>query len=377
MNLPQPLLVADRESLDACLQRCAHSDAIAVDTEFVRTDTFFPELGLIQLSDGDAVWLVDPLAIDDLSGLGNLLTDPGVVKVFHSCSEDLEVLRQRFGVIPQPLFDTQVAAAFLGHGHSRGYSALVESVLEIQLDKHETRSDWLQRPLTEAQQRYAAEDVYYLHKVYRRLVAGLEACGRSSWMEEEMIDLVAQAREPESPDTYYLRVKNAWKLSPTNLALLRELTRWREVEARERNRPRSRVVPDRAFIDLLRLRPSQSSGLYGIDGFHKGMIRRYGDKVLEILHSDPDVDGLEELQQPLDKEGRALLAHCRQALEARAEELGMAVELLARKKELEPLVRSALAGTPQLPPRLARGWRRELFGRELVDCVMCRRKTDE
>src|SRR6056300_1073507 len=139
MNLPEPVLVIDQSGLELCISQCFRADAVAIDTEFVRTDTFYPRLGLIQLSDGDRVWLVDPLAIDDFSLLKALLMSADVIKVFHSCSEDLEVLRHEYGVTPEPLFDTQIAAAFLDYGFSRGYSAIVEAVLGVTLDKHETR----------------------------------------------------------------------------------------------------------------------------------------------------------------------------------------------------------------------------------------------
>ena len=236
--LPDSVLVSDQTALECCVAQCLVADAIAVDTEFLRTDTFYPLLGLIQISDGETVWLIDPLALNDLGRLRTLFLDERVVKVFHSCSEDLEVLRCAMDVVPQPLLDTQIAAAFVGYGFSLGYSALVSATMGIELDKHETRSDWLQRPLSSAQLRYAAEDVFFLIMAYRTLVTSLEETGRSSWVEEEMNELVKQASFPETPENYYLRVKGAWKLDQADMALLRKLTCWREQEARQRDRPR-------------------------------------------------------------------------------------------------------------------------------------------
>jgi len=369
MILPAPVLVTDSDGLDLCVDACLATDAIAVDTEFVRTDTFYPLLGLIQISDGEQVWLVDPLAIEDFGPLETLFSCPSVVKVFHSCSEDLEVLRHQLGLLPSPLFDTQVAAAFLGHGYSRGYSALMATVLDIHLDKHETRSDWLRRPLSDAQLLYAAEDVYFLIKAYRKLVTGLEDSGRSQWMAEDMADLLAAAMDPETPDTYYQRVKGSWKLSRDELALLRDLTSWREREARLKNRPRNRIVPDQVFLDLLRLKPARVGELGKVEGFHTGAVRRYGEAVLDILHGEPDTQDLELPAAPLDKSAKSALARVRQRLDSKAEALAMAVELLARKKDLEDLVRSSLRGAPVLPERLARGWRREVIGEGLLDAL--------
>ncbi len=280
MTLPTPLLVQSEAALAECCERCRHAGAIAVDTEFERTSTFFPILGLIQLCDGETVWLVDPLTIRDFSSLRNLLTDPDVVKVFHSCSEDMDVLRHHLNLVPAPVFDTQVAAAFLGYGYSRGYSALVEKVLDVALEKHETRSDWLQRPLSKSQLVYAAEDVHFLIQVYHRLVGELEATGREDWMAEEMAQLQAVAENPEPLENYYLRVKGAWRLPSLDLARLRAMTLWREREARQRDMPRNRVVPDKALLEMLRTGPRNVKGLFGIDGLRPGMVKRYGETLV-------------------------------------------------------------------------------------------------
>ena len=369
MNFPQPVLVDNPADLEECVARCLAADAIAVDTEFVRTDTFYPLLGLIQLSDGEQVWLVDPVALENLAPVRQLLLDPETVKVFHSCSEDLEVLRHWLDAVPAPLFDTQVAAAFLDYGFSRGYSALVEAVLDIQLDKHETRSDWLRRPLSESQLRYAAEDVFYLMHVYRHLQEGLRESERSSYMGEEMADLVAQAATEEDLESYYQRVKGAWKLDMAELAALRTLTTWREEEARLRDRPRNRIVSDKALLEMLKFKPQQVNGLYSVEGFNKGLIRRYGEQLMELYQQAHSEEGLQPIPEPLDKPEKALMSRCRQVLEERAEELGIAQELLAKKKDLEPLVRTARAGATRLPARLAAGWRYAVCGEALYNAL--------
>lgn len=369
MKYPQPTLVATSEALNDCCRQCQAAEAIALDTEFVRTNTFYARLGLIQIYDGETIWLVDAPAVDDFSALIELFQNRSVTKVLHSASEDLEVFGQLLGVLPQPLFDTQIAVAFLGLGYSKGYSAVVGELLGVQLDKHETRSDWLRRPLTESQQHYAAEDVFFLLEVYRLVRTGLEESGKLAWMEEDMIDTLRSAAVPESPEDYYRRVKGAWRLSASDMALLRRLTTWRELEAREKDRPRNHIVPDQVLLDFIQLKPTTINRLHGIDGFHSGAIRRYGETLMSLLREAPQLEVVEPPPPPLDREARKLLGSCRQQLGECAEEHHMAAELLARKKELEALVRSRLEGRVALSGRLAQGWRKDIIGEDLYDHV--------
>lgn len=368
LTLPAPHLVASDSALADCCAVCARAPRIAFDTEFIRTDTFHPKLGLIQLCDGDTVWLVDPLAIGDFAPLKALLRDPAVVKVFHSCSEDLEVLQGAFGTLPSPLFDTQVAAAFAGLGFSRGYGRLVEAVLGVALDKHETRSDWLQRPLTEAQCRYAAEDVHYLIQVYDHLLATLDP-ERLGWIADDMEELLSGAGEHADLAGYYLRIKGAWKLPVADQYVLARLAEWREGLARELDKPRGHIVPDAVLVEAVRLRPLGRNQLFRIDGFHPRSARQFGDQLLariEGLAGEPVPGDFVPIPPPLEREARQILAGLRTVIERRAETLGLAPELLARKKDLESLVRSVLAGHPLLPPALAGGWRHAVIGQELL-----------
>ena len=208
--LPPPILVTDANQLQLCIQTLFDSEAIAVDTEFMRTDTFFPILGLVQIFNGNNCWLIDPLSIPDLTPLKNLLTNNDVLKVFHSCSEDIEVLKHVLGCIPQPIFDTQVAAAFVGYGFSKGYATLVNIILDVHVDKGETRSNWLQRPLSDSQLGYAALDVVYLLPVYIELKKELLILERHKWVDEEMTSLVEMASVTEDLSLYFQKIKGAW-----------------------------------------------------------------------------------------------------------------------------------------------------------------------
>lgn len=363
-----PILVESERDLAHALVQCSRSDAVAVDTEFMRTDTFYPILGLVQLCDGNNTWLVDPVSVKDLSPLAELLAAPGITKIFHSCSEDLEVLQHALQVIPAPLFDTQIAASFAGQGFSTGYANLVNAVLGTELDKHETRSDWLQRPLSASQCRYAAEDVHYLMQVYRRLQLLLEENGRLRWVEEDMQSLVDAAATAASVDTYYQRIKGAWRLEARALAVLQALAAWREEEARRRDKPRNRIIHDRVLLEIAAESPASRQQLAAVADLHPGAQRRYGEKLLDLVAM---VDGLSvdnyppPLPAPLPRDARKQLDKFRQAIRQRAEQLQMPAEVFARKKDLEELVRSLLAGDPRLPGGLARGWRYEQAGRQL------------
>jgi ribonuclease D len=360
MNLPQPIFVSTPAALDECVAACSAVRAIAVDTEFMRTDTFYPILGLIQISDGQSVWLIDPLAVEDFTGLDRLFSDPAITKVFHSCSEDLEVLRHQLGIVPTPLFDTQVAAAFLGYGFSRGYSALVQDVLNVELEKHETRSDWLKRPLSASQLNYAAEDVFYLSKVYDAVESALKENARMEWIKSDMEALVATTRLPEELDDYYLRVKGAWRLSPTQLAKLQSLSRWREQEARNLNRPRNRVLSDKVLLDIVTLCPADVNRLKQVPGIHIGQVKRFGAKILSLLEETDASVSLESLPEPLSRQQRQQLSEARAVIDELAKNLAVAPEVLVRKKDLEHLIVHG-----RLPDSITESWRGGLIGNML------------
>ncbi|WIO73042.1 ribonuclease D [Porticoccaceae bacterium LTM1] len=342
---------------------------IAVDTEFVRTDTFYPILGLIQVSDGETCWLVDPLAIEDMLPLAELLVDNRVVKIFHACSEDLEVLQHSMGVIPKPIIDTQLAAAFVGFGFSKGYAALVGDVLGITLDKHETRSDWLQRPLTEAQQRYGAEDVYYLVHVYHKLIQQLEQGSRLSWVETDMKELVAKISTTGPADEYYLKIKGAWQLRQDELAILKQLACWREHSAREQNKPRNRIVSDRMMLEVAKAKPKSLPGLQRVKEMHPRVVRQYGDDLLELVEQTLNADHSEwpsRLPKPLPRESGVWLKQLRAVQEGVANEIGVAREILARKKDIEEIVQSAYDGRPRMPEHWQGTWRDALLGQPML-----------
>ncbi|MFS0826290.1 ribonuclease D [Pseudomonas phoenicis] len=342
---------------------------VAVDTEFMRVDTFYPKAGLIQIGDGQRAFLIDPLLIRDWAPLGELLEDGAVVKVLHACSEDLEVLLRLTGKLPQPLFDTQLAAGYLNIGFSMGYSRLVQDVLGLDLPKGETRSDWLQRPLSDTQVSYAAEDAVHLAELFAALRPRLSD-DKYAWVLEDGAELVAQMRREVSPQTLYRDVKLAWKLSCQQLAVLRELCAWREREARARDVPRSRILREQSLWPMAKTQPTSLTALAKIDDIHPRTLRQDGETLLALLKqaaSLPPEQWPPAQPEPLPIEASGVLKRLRAIGQAEGERLGIAPELMLRKKTLEALLKSGYPNGPYQLPESLRGWRRERMGQALLD----------
>jgi ribonuclease D len=363
--------IRDDASLAAHCAEWQSLPYVAVDTEFMRVDTFYPIAGLIQIGDGARAYLIDPLTIDQWHPLAALLENPAVVKVLHACSEDLEVLLRLTGSLPLPLFDTQLAAAYLNLGFSMGYSRLVQEVLGLELPKGETRSDWLQRPLSDTQISYAAEDAVHLAEVYERLRPRL-AAERVEWVLEDGAELVAQLRREVDPNELYREAKLAWKLAPAQLAVLRELCAWREREARARDVPRNRIVREHALWPLAKTQPDNLQALARIEDMHPRTVRHDGETLLALIEeaaSLPPEQWPQPVPEPLPIEAAALLKQLRGVGQATAQALGIAPELMLRKKTLEALLKSGYPSGPYQLPDSLRGWRRELMGQALLDCL--------
>ena len=372
---PAAELVTDSAALAAAARGWEGKGTLALDTEFVRERTFFPRLGLVQLSDGGAVTLVDPLAVADLAPLLAALGHPGPaggpVKVLHSASEDLEVLYRAYGVVPEPLFDTQIAAALAGLGTSLGYQKLVAAVFGVELPKGETRTDWLARPLSPAQLAYAAEDVAYLPALYERLSEELDRLGRLAWAREDSAALAASlARLDEDPELAYLRRKGAGRLSRRQLAALRALAAWREREARRRDLPRSFVLKEDLLLVLAARRPKTPRELARLPSFDPRQAARDGAVWLELIREAealPEEDlPPEPARLPITAGFRELETALRAIVARRAAELGLPGEVLAPRRTLDAILRSAATDPePRLPRELA-GWRREVVGEDLL-----------
>jgi ribonuclease D len=370
MLIPSEPIWIDRD--DQLAELCARwqqQAAIAVDTEFMRSDTFYPIAGLLQIGDGKGCYLIDPVAIKALGPLRDLMLNEAVTKVLHSCSEDLEVFQRWLEVVPAPLFDTQIAAAFAGFGFSLGYSGLVNTVLGIDIPKDETRSDWLQRPLSQAQLKYAALDVAHMLIIYGKLLQNLKASERLEWVKSDCADLVTNARAADDFTRAYEKVGFGWKLRPQELAILQQLCVWREVEARARNIPRNRLIKEPSLWEMARKRPTEVSQLQRIPDIPSRTLKNDADQLLDIIQAaanSAEASWPERLDPPLAPSEGPIMKALKAYVRDQAEQLAMPAEILTRKKEYEALVRSGMnGGTYALPERL-RGWRFAIIGQELL-----------
>ncbi len=357
----------------ALAELCEHllqQPAIALDTEFVRTRTYFPHIGLLQVADTHGVYLIDPLAIDDHSPFAKLLVSD-VVKVVHACSEDLEVFQFAFGVLPVKLFDTQVAAGFAGFGASIGYANLVRETKGIEIPKHETRSDWLQRPLSDAQLRYAALDVVYLLSIYEQLVSTLSERQRLDWVVSDSEAMVTKLASTNNAEQYFLRIRSAWKLKPDQLAVLKAVCRWRERQAREQDRARGHILKDSSVFDIALKLPLDQRQLKRIQDISPRFVEHKGHGLCALISDtlDDQADYPERLPKPLNSEQTSQLKQLKSQVGQVAKSLELPQELLVRKKDYEALIRSKNAsGACQLPESL-QDWREQVVGSVLLDCL--------
>ncbi len=359
-------------ALSSACQLWQKQPALALDTEFIRVDTFYPIAGLIQVSDGQSSYLLDPLTIQDWRCFAAVLDNPNVVKILHACSEDLEVLHRLVGTLPAPLFDTQIACSYLNIGFSLGYSRLVENLLGVHLDKDETRSDWLQRPLTATQELYAAQDTLYLIEIYQRLQAQLSA-EKYLWVLADGEDLLAQHYvQSQTIAERWKHIKLAWKLNAQQLAVLRAISQWREELARQRDVPRNRVLRENSLWELAVQQPSDTGHLSRIPEVSPKTVRMDGDKLLKIISQAkalPKNQWPELLPEPLNVKEAKFYKKIRSAGNIVAEQLNVAPEIVLRKKIAEEIVRTWLkTGQITLPDDLT-GWRRAYLAPVLIESL--------
>jgi ribonuclease D len=352
---------------DADLQRLlgaiGGSPWVAMDTEFMREKTYFPQLCLIQLATPDHIACIDPMTITDMGPLNAFLHDPRVLKVFHAASQDLEVLNLLTGKVPAPVFDTQAAASLLGHGEQIGYANLVHAVLQHELDKTQTRTDWARRPLRAEQLSYARDDVRYLVQLYLHLREELEALGRLAWLQPEMDALTR-------PEAYQADLEHAWRrvsghkrLKPQELAVLRELAAWREKEARERDRPRRWVISDDALLLIARSRPTGMQALSELRGATKGIDADQARHLLEAvqrgLHTPRESWPVLVRKRPMDEAEEVVADVAMALLRDLARRQRISPEAVAGRKDVVALMRG------EEDAALARGWRNQVAGAEL------------
>ncbi|WP_322153863.1 ribonuclease D [Paratractidigestivibacter sp.] len=358
------MYISTQDELDAYCEQARACRVIAVDTEFLREKTYFPRLCLIQVNAGGAIAAIDPILIEDLTPLASIFEDADVVKVFHACSQDLEVIFDGMGCTCNNVFDTQVAAAFLGHRQQIGYGALVEAYTGVSLAKAEALTDWSRRPLDPEQLVYAEDDVRYLPDIYESMVSELIERDRLAWVLPEMAEVSDPARYQKDPADAYLRLKRAASLTRRQLAIAREVCRWREETAATRDVPRKWLLSDEVIVELCRRTPTSLPRLRRIRGLEKspeGDCRQVIAAIERGLKCAPG-DFPAAIKQRArsvspDKDGALDLMYA--VLRVVADRAGLAPQVIASKDDLADL----LAGSEG--SRLLLGWRHEVAGRAL------------
>ena len=366
LEFPAPDLITTTEALDALCTRLRRETVVTVDTEFMRERTYWPELCVVQLAGDAEVAVVDTLAPGiDLASLGALLADEAVMKVFHAARQDIEIFVLRFGDVPRPMFDTQVAAMVAGFGDQVGYDSLVAATTGGHIDKAHRFSDWAARPLSPAQINYAAADVTHLRRVYEKLLARLEKDGRVDWVGEEMAVLGDPATYQPDPELMWERLRPRTS-NRRMLAALRAIAAWREREAQKSNIPRGRMLKDEALLEIAASAPDSVDALSRMRGVTRGFAEgRMGAGLLAAIaeaRALPD-SALPEApnQRDTPKASPALVSLLKVLLAAKCEEHHVAPKLVANSNDID---RIASEDEPAIPA--LSGWRRDVFGADAL-----------
>lgn len=325
---------------------------IGLDTEFVRERTFWPQLALVQMAVGDRILLIDPRLPGMPEALAVILADTGILKVMHSASEDLVALKYHCGVAPQPLFDTQIAAALAGLAAGIGYQKLVEQITGVVLAKGETRSDWLRRPLSDSQLKYAADDVEYLFALHDDLSARLREGGRLQWLAEDGQRLLENSSQDEGERWPHLSMRSAQFLEPPAQRRLLRLLRWRDVQARRSDKPRSWILDNEMAVSLARTPPADRAALLRWLDAQPKSPRKLADALWTALETPLDDEAQAPLARAAADGDKAVLKRLQDAVARRSGEIGLPDGVLASRRHLEALVESG-----QWPAALS-GWRR-------------------
>ena len=362
------MYIATQENLAAFVERARSSSVLAIDTEFLREKTYYAKLCLLQMATDDEVVIVDPFEMDDLSVLAPLLTDERIVKLFHAAGQDLEIILREVGVLPRPVFDTQIAAALLGHTQQIGYAALVHAECGVSLKKIDSFTDWSRRPLSASQRDYAADDVVYLPRLYAGMRAALEEKGRLHWLDHDFEELSDPARYEANERERFRRLKRVSQLSRRQLSAAREVAAWRELEAQRRDVPRKWVVTDEQIVEACKREARTIDELFMVRGLSDRLSTKDARAVVSLISSAlsappdtwPELDRCGKSEPNVDAELDLMSARVR----LRAKEHGIAFPTLASHDDLARVARGYREGVD-----LLRGWRRAIVGEELLELL--------
>jgi ribonuclease D len=363
-------LITTTEALEDLCERLAQSEFVTVDTEFMRENTYWPELCLVQIANTEEAAAIDPLAPGiDLTPLLDLMcANEDVLKVFHAGGQDVEIIYNLTGKTPYPIFDTQIASMAISQSEQIGYANLVESWLGFTVDKGARFTDWSRRPLTERQIEYAIGDVTHLSKIFPRILKKLIKTGRGSWLDAEMDKLADPANYANNADEAWQRIR-APSRNAAVLGRLKALAAWRESEAQHKNIPRGRIMRDETLADLASHAPKQQADLAKVRGLSAAWKDNdIGKRLMKVLEKAEPLPADEMPDKPkrgapLGKEGALVADLLKLLLKIRSREIDVAARLLTRSDEMEALA----AGVRDLP--VLTGWRYEVFGRDALELV--------
>lgn len=365
--------VEDHAALVELCHKLAQASVLAIDTEFVRTRTLYPKLGLIQVNDGENLALIDPVAIDDLSPFWQLLTDDKICKVLHACSEDLEVFLTAANCRPVNLIDSQIMMSFLGHGLSMGYAAMVKHYLAIEIDKSESRTDWMKRPLTAKQLDYAQADVDYLFQLYPRIYNDVEQAG---WLEAAKLEseLLIEKKFTAIDETkLYRSIKLSWKLNAKQLYLLQHLATWRFQQAKKRDMPIGFIAKDHTLFALAVHNPNNLANMANLEGVDMLDVRHKGKAMLTVLKKAESQDCGEYPEKILRLDEypgyKQIFKKVKSFIAEQAGKAELLPENLASKKQINQFLswHFKLKSAPEYSQNIdiLSGWRQSLFGEKL------------
>ena len=366
-----------QSELESFIERTLSADVLAIDTEFMREKTYYPKLCLLQMSTGQETAIIDPFKVEDLSVLATLLANRSIMKVFHAGTQDIEILLREVGQMPQPLFDTQVAATLMGHVQQIGLAALVSSVLGVQLKKGDSFTDWSRRPLSQSQIEYAAHGVLHLPLVYERMVSQLSKDDRLHWLESDFAALADAGRYTNNSRERYLHLKRVNQLSRQQLSAARELAAWREDKARSRDIPRKWVLTDEQVVEACRREPRTIDELFMVRGLSEKLATKDAREVIAAIATGLDLPRDQmpslEISQRNEPNVDAEVDALNVIVTMRAHENRIAQQTLASHKELVSVARG------HDDAGVLSGWRREIVGNELLafmDGRLCLRYRD-
>ena len=370
----EKIYVEDAQQLHLICQSYTQAELLAIDTEFVRTRTLYPKLGLIQINDGKTLALVDPVAIADLTPFWQLMENANIVKVLHACSEDLEVFLTAGNCRPVNLIDSQIIMAFLGHGLSLGYAAMIAHYTGIELDKSESRTDWMKRPLTEKQLKYAEADVEHLFNILPKLMADIEASGWLPAAKQESELMIERKFSAVDESQLYKNIKMAWRLNPVQLYRLQQLAIWRYQQAKQKDRPIGFIAKDHTLLALAQINPSSVGAMASIEGIELLDVRHKGKAMLMVLkRANDNVDAkLPEQIVRLDEYPgyKQNFKKVKSFISLVGTEANLLVENLASKKQINQFLswHFKLNGTENNVHLvdIMQGWRKPLLGDKLL-----------